>query len=408
MIVAHLPTLSTAALILTLFTAFIYQRSRTFGIRLLWPMAALTVALVAAIVDLYTGILPSFPDQQLYDQLAWNTVLAWNNGQLIPTTYPNLRTQVYATVAAVVYLFSGRSIIAPVILNVSIWGVVVCYWLHLGKEAFGLESDFFGILLVLYPAGIIYSASFLREAVASLFFVLTLTQLYRFCSYLSLKYVFYTLISFTPLALLRPETVPIFLLSGGIVLGYVLTENIRNAIKITALTAFGITATGLVLLVDASGYVNPFRVQFLEIKRRNLAQYSYSYLDEMSYGSWIDVITYLPLRVFHFQFQPFPWDPSNYHLTFATLDSSFAIIVTIFAMLGAVRYRQAFSYEQYLFILVAVLSIVGYALVVSTKGAVTRRRLLSMPVLILFACLALPRIKIWIESIKSAEHVQKV
>jgi hypothetical protein len=408
MIVTNLPAFSTAALILTLFTAIIVQRARTFDIRVLWPMTALTIALATAFIDLYTGILPSFPDQQLYDQLAWNTVLAWNDGQLIPSGYPNLRTQVYATIAAVVYLFSGRSMFVPVVLNVSIWGVTVCYWLHLGKEAFDIESDFLGILLVLYPAGIIYSASFLREAVASFFLVLTLTQMYRFCSSFSLRFVVFTFVSFVPLALLRPETVPIFLVSGGVVLGFVLTENVPTAVKLTTVIVSGITAAGLVLLVDASGYINPFRVRFLEIKRQNLAEYSYSYLDGLSYDSWVDVFAYLPIRVFYFQFQPFPWNPANYHLTFATLDSSFAIVVTIFAVIGAIRYRHTLSYEQYLFILVAVLSIVGYALVVSTKGAVTRRRLLSMPILILFASLALPRIKLRLASIRSTEQVHNV
>ncbi|MDT3434235.1 hypothetical protein [Haloarcula sp. 1CSR25-25] len=386
--------LTVALCTVGIFTTLITARARSFDVSVFWPLAAFFLPLLIATVNLKLGVLPVFSDAQFYDQLVWDTSLAWRRGELLPSTYHNLRTQAYASIVAVLYTVAGRSPFLAILLNTALWGLAVCYWLRLNREAFDVRSEVFGALLVAYPAGLIYAASFLREAVMSLLLVLTLLHLSRWFRTKRFSSLFVGTLSFGALAVFRPETLPIMLVAGSLTLGFDLFSEVSRLKKSALLAVTTCCSVALLLVADVSGYYNPFRVDFLETKRQNLAQYSYSYLANLSYNSWFDVVLYLPVRIFHFLFQPFPWYPQNYSLTFATLDALFLLVVVPLAIIGISRYWSELSSEHILLLAFATLSIVGYALVVSTKGAVTRRRLLSMPVLLLFASLVLPRIRV--------------
>lgn len=396
-----LVTVVIISMLVGTFSTLIVLRSRSFDVSSTWPLLAFFLPLLVALVDFKLNILPVFPDARLYDQLAWDTVLAWRRGDLLPASFHNVRTQGYASIVAIVYFFSGRIPLLAIVLNTAIWGLTVCYWLRLNKEVFNIHSEAFGVLLILYPSGIIYAASFLREAVMGLFLAITLLHFSRWIQHKKIRNFLVGGISFGLLAVIRPETLPLLLISGSFALVFDLFGWLSRIKKYGILTVTSLSVVILFLLFDVSGYYNPFRVDFLETKRQNLAQYPFSYLETLSYESWFDVILYLPIRVFHFLFQPFPWYPSNYHLTFATIDALFLVMVVPLFVLGIIRYRPKLSAEHIFLLTFAGLSIIGYALVVSTKGAVTRRRLLAMPIMLIFTNLVLPRIRIVSQSLRT-------
>lgn len=379
--------------IVIIFTGLIVARARSFGIPVFWPLAAFFLPLLIATADLRFGMLPVYPDAQFYHQLAWDTSRAWQRGEFLPSTYHNQRTQVYASIVAVLYTFTGRAPFSAIILNTAFWGLSVCYWLQLSKEAFGIRSEVFATLLLAYPAALIYAASFLREAVTSLVLVLTMLHLFRWFQMKRLSSLINGGAAFSVLILLRPESLPVVLVAIIFTLCLDIFGSMGKIKKYATLILISCSTVSLYLLMDVSGYYNPFRVDFLETKRQNLSQSSFSYLETLSYDSWFDVLLYLPIRLFYFLFQPFPWLPSNYHLTFATIDALFMLIVIPLAVVAIVRYKSKLSSEHILLLAFAALSLIGYALVVSTKGAVSRRRLISMPILILFASLILPRVQ---------------
>jgi len=389
----------TSGILVGTFTVIIIARSRSFSVSTIWPLLAFFLPLLAAILDLKFGVLPVFSDAQFYDQLAWDTVLAWRQGNFLPDSFRNLQAQTYASIIAIIYLFSGQFPFVAIAFNSGIWGLTVCYWLRLNKEIVGIRSESFGILLTVYPAGLMYAANFLRETVVVFLLVVLLLHLFRWYRHKQAPNLLIGVISFVPLVMLRPELLPLIIVSSCLVLAFDLSSQLSLIKQYGLLIITGVGIVTMFLLVNISGYYNPFRLDFLEAKRRNLTQYSFSYLDTLVYESWLDVILYLPIRVFHFLFQPFPWNPANYHLTFATIDAIFLVVIIPLAIFGVIRYRSELSIEHMFLLILAGLSIIGYALVVSTKGAVTRRRLLAMPILLLFVNLVLPRIQIIYDSI---------
>lgn len=386
--------IAAEGLLLGVITTAIVVRSRSFDVPVVWPLVSFSSALLAVIVDLAFGLLPVFPDAFLYDQMAWDTLQAWQQGQPLPSSFPNVRTQAYASLVAVVYAVSGRVPFVAITLNAGIWALCICYWLRLNREAFTGQSVVLGVLLSVYPAGVIYASNLLRESLTILFLAITILHLFRWFQNKDLNNAIVGGVGFALVSVLRPELSPVILSSVSITTIISIIEN-KKIMKRYALTT---AAAGLATLAlsysNVSSYYLPLSLEYIETKRKNLAEYPFSYLENLSYDSWIDLVTYLPIRLFHFLFQPFPWVPSNYHLTFATIDAAFVLVVVPLAVLGVVRHRSQLSLEHTFLLIFATTAIVGYALVVSTKGATTRRRLITVPVLLLFANLVLPQIQV--------------
>jgi hypothetical protein len=397
--IQSLATVLTVVTLVSVFTFIVIVRSQSFRVSPTWPLLAFFLPLLAAILDLRIGILPVFSDAQFYDQLAWDTALAWQQGNFLPNSFRNLRTQAYASIVAVIYFFSGHVSIAAITLNSAIWGLTVCYWLRLNREVFGVRSEAFGILLTLYPAGLMYAASFLRETIVMFFLVVSLLHLSRWYRCKQTRNLLVGGVAVSLLMIFRPEILPLVIVSGCFAIAFDLSRQLSRIKRYGVVSVTGVVTVAVFLILNVPGYYNPFRLDFLETKRRNLAQYSFSYLETLAYESWLDVLLYLPIRVFYFLFQPFPWNPANYNLTFATIDALFLVVITPLAILGVIRFRSKLSTEHIFLLAFAGLSIIGYALVVSTKGAVTRRRLLAMPILLLLANLVLPRIRIVRQSV---------
>lgn len=397
-------TTTVAFLLVLLFSTLIFARSRSFNIPVKWPLIAFFFPLAIVIIDTNYHFLPVFSDAEFYNELAWRTTQAWREGEMTPKNYRNIRTQIYASLVAILYLFTGQSPFVALVLNTALWGLAVCYWLRLGLESFDLQSDSFGFLLIMYPSGIIYSASFLREAFMSLFLSITLLHTQRWFVHRKRRNILVGGLSLLFLSAIRPESLPIFIIVG-VIIEFVEIDRLHQLRSLVLQIILSIILVSIFGLYDSSGYYNPFRLEFLESKRNSLTRHSNSYLEGLSYDSWLDIILFLPIRLFHFLFQPFPWVISNYHLMFATIDSLFIIIIISYASIGIIKYRSHLSREHIFLLLVALFSIIGYALVVSTKGAATRRRLFSIPILILFASLDFPRIQL---SLKGETAIKKI
>ena len=208
-----------------------------------------------------------------------------------------------------------------------------------------------------------------------LFFSLLVWSLLRYVSDQSVISLLRVLLIIALLTIFRPELAILCL----IVLMIVTIRNIRTIIIISAI-AF------LAVIYALPSNLNPLDLQTLErIRQSRDGSLGGAYLIDSGYHSWLDVLLFLPVRIFYFLFSPPPWNLENYSAYIMTFDSLY--LLTLFSLVViSVSYVRLLP-KRVLLVLVLLLFIIllGYSTVLTASAAVARRRMFVTPIFALFA-----------------------
>lgn len=186
---------------------------------------------------------------------------------------------------------------------------------------------------------------------------------------------------FGMLSLIRPE------LGAVLVLGIGATALIHIVNKILSHNISFPTLAAILSPIGVAGFVlftNMYPVTQLETMRDWRAQGGASYLDWMSYDSWIDVILVAPVRAIYFQYAPFPTQIESIFHFLGMLDLPLYILLTIAAYRSFLRCQL----DQRIFALlltVYLAGVVGYGLINSNFGTAVRHRVPFEYLLVVFA-----------------------
>lgn len=115
-----------------------------------------------------------------------------------------------------------------------------------------------------------------------------------------------------------------------------------------------------------------------------------AYLLALHYDTWVDVVAYAPLKVVYFLFSPLPWQIDNVPDLLAGL-SGFGVLIAMILAEQAIGLVKEYKAELSVLFAYAGSGILAYAIVEMNYGAAFRRRIQFIPIVLVFAIIALSR-----------------
>jgi len=353
-----------------------------------WTLIIFAVPVGVIAADSIVQFMPFFPDARHYRRLGAQILGSVAGNETIQFAKYSLRELVYAAVISGLSALFVESPVSIRLLNTCGFAVGATYWLRIAELEYDRQAAHVMVpLLCVWPGAILYFTATLRESFT--FLLLTMAIYYvrqgianrELTRYLPVVAV----ITFCQL-FFRPELVPLILFALPITL--VLTWQNRLALLLLPtplIGLFGLQYMSRTFAVFPKLF-NPLQIRLLEIKRRASATRPRGYLTELSYNSWVDVITTLPVRLFYLLFSPFPWESDSYVMFLPSLDSLYVVGIVGFAIGGALYSVRNDRSRTLLFLSITCLLILtGYSLVASAEGVASRRRLYAIPMLTVFA-----------------------
>jgi len=358
-----------------------------------------------AVADSWFSFLPYFGDAAQFDSLAWEQAQVVRSGS-VPESLLHGSKSVngYTGTLAVLYAILGHQELAGVALNCGFWGVTVIYWSEMAAMASTKRAGtLLAPLFIMFPAGNLYAAVLLRESIALFFLTYTLWRLWHWLRTGLHSHLYLAAFAAVPVAVLRAELLPPIAVSLVLALIYKFQLTPKKTISVVGLS--GLLGMALFYIDrEVSTHLNPINIKLLEEIRNNHITGPHPYLVGWEYGTWIDVIVSLPVRFGYLLFSPFPWNAANYELFIVTIDVIF--LLGIVAVMGVSTWQSwHLSRPENLFLIgYAVSLLAGYSLVVTTKGAASRRRLYAVPVILFAASYGISLYSQYIKVIGVAPH----
>ncbi|EMA39650.1 hypothetical protein C448_14575 [Halococcus morrhuae DSM 1307] len=116
-----------------------------------------------------------------------------------------------------------------------------------------------------------------------------------------------------------------------------------------------------------------------------------TYLADLHYRSWLDILLYAPVKVVYFLFSPLPWDVNGFTNFLAGVSGWALFIATAFTGRGFTMLRDH-SEKRAIIATYAVSGILAYSIIEMNAGAAFRRRIQFVPVILILAAIALSSI----------------
>ncbi|QIO24142.1 hypothetical protein [Haloarcula sp. JP-L23] len=345
--------------------------------------------MLVGIVDMFAPFLPQNGDVGQYHRAAVFVADHLRAGNVVTAVQLSEPIQVsaYSVPLGVLYALTVSASVVGIALNSGAWSITVLLWLKIARRLYpDIRIHVMGLLFVLYPAPVRFMSRTLRDALPLL--CITILMLV-FVRWLQDERDWWTVAGLgfvVPLVLLRVELVPPLCL--GALAGWAYkhrTELTRWRVAALAVAILTSTPTFLWLEQNFGPGFLPTRLSGFEATRQNLVDGPNPYLVDLAYQSWFDIPLYAPVRLFYLLYSPFPWVLSSFELFLAATDALFILPLSLIAVYTLVRWRDRIRAEVVFALVYAFTMLLGYSLVVSTKGAASRRRLYAVPLLIVVA-----------------------
>jgi len=126
-----------------------------------------------------------------------------------------------------------------------------------------------------------------------------------------------------------------------------------------------------------------------------------TYLTDLHYESWFDVLLYLPLKVFYYLFSPMPWQVNGVADLLAGVSGWAMAVAVLVAVPGFFRARGDIA-KRFTMLAYAASGIVAYAIIELNAGAAFRRRIQFVPVILVFAAIGLGTLLIRLDDRRSS------
>ncbi|WP_049898154.1 hypothetical protein [Halococcus agarilyticus] len=111
-----------------------------------------------------------------------------------------------------------------------------------------------------------------------------------------------------------------------------------------------------------------------------------TYLTDLHYESWFDVLLYLPIKVFYYLFSPMPWQVNGVADLLAGV-SGWAMAVAVLVAVPGFFWARGDVAKRFTMLAYAASGIAAYAIIELNAGAAFRRRIQFVPVILVFAAI---------------------
>ena len=340
------------------------------------------------------------PDSQFdairFERLAW----LWAEDSRCFDNF-NTGSELYPWIGSCIYIWSGRSSLLLQTLNCALGTLIVAFGMATVR-AMAPQSQIdrrVGWWLSVYPSLMLYSAITMREVAIVLPFVGSVYCLvkwriagrYRLLPWAVLWAVVGQLFHTGMI------TVTVSVLAIGSF--YVMREHGRHLFRVRfrrlnlGVTLGALVLTGVIVgaawIAFSAGYaidklqrlLTTDFVTALSSWQGEVARGRASYLGWLSPGNLLDLVVQAPVRLVYFLGSPFLWQISGIGDLFGFLDGLVYVVLFV-VVLRHIR-KGAIAHPTYRMIaLIAILAIVGFALVTSNYGTAFRHRAKFLPILV--------------------------
>jgi len=302
----------------------------------------------------------------------------------------------YALFSSLFYIFFGDHQIIMRLINafLSVLAAERCYYISRELIDDHKSAKFATIIMLFYPSFIVYSILDMRD---SLFIFLSVDALLRVTKFLnSHSYNWFVLtVEIIVLYILRTQNIYLF---PAILLTYILLNTfLKIGLKKKIIVLFSVLVFTIILILVAT------KLQFTDIlldyinrdMRYRASFGGSSYLPDVEYQNWYDILRMAPVRLIYFLFGPFPWMINNSFMLFAFLET---IYFTFLLLMATQKYAVKAYYQNHkIYLILFSYGLVGLILnsiIDSNFGTAIRHKLNYIFVFFIFAAISLKNYQI--------------
>lgn len=370
--------------------------------------AILQIIIIAFLIRAFFGIATSefniipdfFGDPDLYHKKALIITEAFKHGNFITESdgriFGSIESLSFAYFNSPFYIITGNSFLSMKVIN-SLFGALTAFLFYkiiLNISNFKTAKMGF-FLIAFFPSFILFSSQNFADSSIAFFTALFLYLSILFIKKQKIKYLIYALIPIAIGSLFRIPNAVIYILSLAPFFIFYLFK-MKNNMEKPIIILFIIPIVVLFSIFLHKNLSNLTDITFLEEIRSYNTRGDSSYLQNLSYNSFTDIIKYTPIRSFYFAFSPLPWQINRPISYVASLESLLmfvffilAIIYTIFSVKKINRRNEILF--LWIFILIGISS---YSIVESNVGSAIRHRIIFTPTIIVLMSYFLYNIKI--------------
>ncbi len=258
----------------------------------------LVARLLFANLKYFLGLPPRFPDAEFYNKAVSAIV---GSGMDFSVFSSRIDVLGYVWFYSIVQFLSGNIYITIINMN-TLFGTLAIY--NAGRIAEEIKDEkskaITMLLLLIYPTFILYTTDNLREGLVLYFITLAFYNLIQYMKYNDLKKLIVYAVLLIPVFLLRVVNLPIMVVCG--VLAFIITNRKIINMKYLIIGVIGVLLVTMFLVYNFTNlritleYIN----ETLNRDRFN----SMAYLVGLRYSNWLELIAYMPIRLFLFTSVP--------------------------------------------------------------------------------------------------------
>ena len=367
--------------------------------RRFWPiiLCAYLIRATLCFVHSYALILPDSQfDAIRFESTAWlwaqdaRCIDDFTTGSLL-----------YSWIGSCVYVVAGRTAVLLQLINSFLGTAIVLVAMRTTQILIPHETRYrlVGWLLALHPTMLLYSAITMREVAIVLPFVLSMYWLVKWRVYKMYRYgvwsIFWILLS----QMFHTGMIVGTMLVVSIVIYYTVADHwrriarVRVALRDLNAVAGSVLVFALLILAASimlgTGYgldkiqrlATDGLLEALSGWQIQVARGRASYLKELQPSGLLDLVLQAPLRMLYFVTAPFAWTISKARDVWGFVDGSFLFVLLYLIVRDLTNSRLRGS-EFRIIGVIAIIMMMGFALVTSNYGTALRHRAKFVPVLI--------------------------
>ena len=367
--------------------------------RRFWPiiLCAYLIRATLCFVHSYALILPDSQfDAIRFESTAWlwaqdaRCIDDFTTGSLL-----------YSWIGSCVYVVAGRTAVLLQLINSFLGTAIVLVAMRTTQILIPHETRYrlVGWLLALHPTMLLYSAITMREVAIVLPFVLSMYWLVKWRVYKMYRYgvwsIFWILLS----QMFHTGMIVGTMLVVSIVIYYTVADHwrriarVRVALRDLNAVAGSVLVFALLILAASimlgTGYgldkiqrlATDGLLEALSGWQIQVARGRASYLKELQPSGLLDLVLQAPLRMLYFVTAPFAWTISKARDVWGFVDGSFLFVLLYLIVRDLTNSRLRGS-EFRIIGVIAIIMMMGFALVTSNYGTALRHRTKFVPVLI--------------------------
>lgn len=351
------------------------------------------------LVDARTGMLMEPPISMGHHLRASGLARSWLSGAWfdLPGDKVSLRTLV-AYLYAPFYLVLGESKVVGELASAT-FGVAAGFVLYLiGREVTDRRTASIALLIVLLWPSLLYRSTVIQREIVVVVLMLTAVLLaVRWVERMRSWEIPLLLVIVWAMFVLRKENLAIIFVTLGTALVLRGRRSPRYLLgaSVVSLPFLGYFVTHFGSFTGAGTSLTP---EALDTYAHARAHGDAAYLTWLHYDSWLDVVTYLPIKVAYFLYSPLPWQIDSVADVLAGVSGLSALLLTVLILRRLLSVR--FSDKVFVLATYLVTGVAAYSIVEMNFGAAFRRRIQFVPVLVLFGVMAISYVHIRLSILK--------